>query len=98
MELLVEGSQLDIPPSTVVSKIPNSLIGIFGQARLTMTPSQSKTDANRYSFQLQPNIPLELNPQNSFLRVRFRVKKKDGNNVTYLTIFLIRYLSAKKKK
>ena len=80
MELLVEGSQLDILPSTVVSKLPSSLIGVIGQARLTVTPSQSITDANRYSFQLQPNIPLELNPRNSFLRVRFRVKKKDGTD------------------
>ena len=69
---------MDIRPSCVVSKLPNSLIGVIGQARLTITPSQSITDANRYSFQLQPNIPLELNPRNSFLRVRFRVKKKDG--------------------
>ena len=78
MELLVEGSQLDIPPATVVSKLPNSLIGVIGEARLIVTPSQSITDANRYSFQLQPNIPLELNPRNSFLRVRYRVRKKDG--------------------
>ena len=82
MELLVDGSHLDIPPATVVSKIPNTIIGVIGQARLPITPSQSITDANKYSFQLQPNIPLELNPRNSFLRVRYRVKKKDGTEFT----------------
>ena len=61
-------------------QIPDTIIGVIGQARLTVTPSQSITDANRYSFTLQPNIPLELYPRNSFLRVRYRVKKKDGSN------------------
>ena len=78
MELLVEGSKLDIPSATIISRIPETLIGATGEARLNITPSQSVADASRYSFQIQPNIPMELFPRNSFLRLQYRVKKSNG--------------------
>ena len=74
MELLVEGSKLDIPQSTIISRVPETLIGVTGQARLNVTPSQSVTDASRYSFQIQPNVPMELFPRNSFLRLIIHVR------------------------
>ena len=80
MELLVEGSQLDIQNCTIISDLPSTLIGVTGQARLTVLPGQSITDANRYSFSIQPCIPMELWGRNSFVRVRYRVKKNNGED------------------
>lgn len=78
MELLVEGSKLEIPESTIISRIPQTLIGVTSEARLNITPSQSVTDASQYRFQIMPNVPMELFPRNSFLRMKYRVKKSDG--------------------
>ena len=80
MELLVEGSQLDIPASTIISKVPSTIVGCIGQARLNILPGQSITDANRYSFTLQPCLPMELYGRNSFVRVRYKVKKTNGED------------------
>lgn len=74
----MNGSQLDIPNCTVISELPNTIIGVTGQRRNDILPGQSITDANRYSFSLPPCVPMELWGRNSFLRVRYRVKKTNG--------------------
>ena len=87
MELIDDSSRIVIPDACVISNINNTVVGPQSSARIRVPPSASLAESTSQpsqaiSFCLAPNLPQELDLQDSYLKFRFSLKK---NGTAYTT-------------
>ena len=80
MELIDDSSRIVIPDACVISNINPTIVGPQSCNRIRVPPSASLAESTAQpsqaiSFCLAPNLPHELDLQDSYLKFRFCIKK-----------------------